>query len=394
MRKEYVYVSARQVYLHDRVAAVSNRVALVTNGEALEVLEKGKRFVKVRTPKGEIGWLEDHSIIDDSTYAQFEDLKKKHANDLVVANGVLRDDLYMHVLPGRETPHFLLIPGNAKVQMLQRGIVPKVQPGAPRPAIKTKTPSALQSKPGSTTASMGKAVERNAGLETGQPAPPPMEDWWLVRDASGHTGWLLANRVDVDVPDEVGQYSEEQRMIAAYPLTTVIDDGSGRESKRGKQKNGKERGTMISDAGSDASADASAAGVPKKMTEYVTVLAPPKNGLPYDFDQVRVFTWSLNHHRYETAYRMRGLQGYLPVTITHENVNGQDEPVFSFAIANGPDLKVDSETGVTRPVSERTLSFRLEGNMVKRTGADMAPIILSHDSADAAKAKASKKKRR
>ncbi len=390
-QQEHVYVSARQVYLHDRVAAVSNRVALVTNGEVLDVLEHGKRFVKVRTPKGEIGWLEEHSVIDDSTYAQFEDLEKKHANDPVVANGVLRDDLYMHVLPGRETQHFLLIPGNTKVQMLQRGTVPKVQPGAPQPTLKAETPSSLRSKPGSTMASTGKAVERNTGLETEQPALPPMEDWWLIRDDGGHTGWLLANRVDVDVPDEVGQYSEDQRMIAAYPLTTVIDDGSGRESRRAKQKNGKERRTMI--ASDDATAGAAAPVESKKMTEYVTVLAPLKNGLPYDFNQVRVFTWSLNHHRYETAYRMRGLQGYLPLKITHENVNGQDEPVFSFAIANGPDIKVDPETGVTRPVSERTLSFRLEGNLVKRTGADMAPIILAHDSADA-KAEASKKKRR
>ena len=168
IQQEYVYVSARQVYLHDRVAAVSNRTALVTNGEALEVVEHGKRFVKVRTPKGEVGWLEDHAIIDDKLYAQFQDLTKKHAQDPVEANGELRDDLYLHLLPGRETAHFLLIPGNTKVQLLERGTIAKAPvPGAPLPAkAKSLTP---------TTAATDTA-----------PQPIPMEDWWLVRDAGPH----------------------------------------------------------------------------------------------------------------------------------------------------------------------------------------------------------------
>ena len=100
------------------------------------------------------------------------------------------------------------------------------------------------------------------------------------------------------------------------------------------------------------------------------MLSPPKSGLPYDFDQLRVFTWSLNHHRYETAYRLHGIQGYLPVRIGEQAVNGQTMPTFSFEIASGPNVTIDPETRVTRPVDPRTLTFRLEGNLVKRTGAD------------------------
>jgi hypothetical protein len=397
---EFVYVSARQVYLHDRVAAVSNRTALVTNGEALEVVEHGKRFVKVRTPKGEIGWLEDHAIIDDKLYAQFQDLNKKHAEDPVVANGELRDDLYMHVLPGRETSHFLLISGNTKVQLLERGTVAKAPaPGtAPpaKPVAKVKTPAAT-----SPTASTTETEPATPPT----PMPVPMEDWWLVRDSAGHTGWLLANRVDVDVPDEVGQYAEGQRMVAAYPIAKVVDDGSGRElrkdGKPGKASR-KSHPSAASAAKSDTEADTATSGTgdattpqaSKEITEFVTVLSPPRGGLPYDFDQIRVFTWSLNHHRYETAYRLHGIQGYLPVKISQETVNGVAEPVFSFAIANSPDVSVDSETGVTRPVSPRTLSFRLEGNMVKRTGSDQAPILLTHDAEEAGKAKAAARKKK
>jgi hypothetical protein len=377
LQTEHVYVSARQVYLHDRVAAVSNRTALVTNGEALEVVEHGKRFVKVRTPKGEVGWLEDHAIIDDKLYAQFQEQTKKHAQDPVVANGVLRDDLYLHLLPGRETAHFLLVAGNTKVQLLQRGTIAKAPaPGAP-PIPKPNTQAASQ-----TAAATA-------------PAPIPVEDWWLVRDASGHTGWLLANRVDVDVPDEVGQYAEEQRMVAAYPIAKVLDDGTGRERKKTEKagkKPGKSAATTAAETASSSTGDAAQA--PQEKTEFVTVLSPPRGGLPYDFDQVRVFTWSLNHHRYETAFRLRGIQGYLPVRISQENVNGQSEPVFSFEVATSPNVSVDPETGVTHPVAPRTLAFRLEGNLVRRTGADQSPIVAMHDPEGAAKAKAAAKKKK
>jgi hypothetical protein len=377
--KQYVYVSARQVYLHDRVAAVSNRVGQVTNGEALLVLEKGKRFTKVRTPKGEEGWLENHSIIDDQLYGQFEDLSKKHHDDAPVARGVLRDDLYLHLLPGRETAHFLVLPANTKLDLLERGSIEKTTPGAP-PAPKPVAPPAK--------ASSGAAPQADA-------APRVMEDWWLVRDSSGRCGWLLARQIDIDVPDEVAIYAEGQRMVAAYPLAKVLD--SGVERKAGKKGAKGEKA-----AKAEAEDVAAQAGTPTEHTEYVTLLAPPRNGLPYDFDQIRVFTWSLNHHRYETAFRMRGVRGYLPVKVGQDpsmkDTNGQPMPVFSVQIAPGPgaNINVDPDTGVIRPTAPRTISFRLEGNLIRRIGPDMAPIEADHsgDGADSAKGKAAAKKRR
>ena len=381
--KQYVYVSARQVYLHDRVAAVSNRVGVVTNGEALLVLEKGKRFTRVRTPKGEEGWLEDHSIIDDKLYAQFDDLDKKHHNDTPVAKGTLRDDLYLHLQPGRDTAHFLVLPPNTKLDLLERGAVAKTVPGAP-PAPKPP----VVAKP-----AQGSASTSASTLASGA-AAPVMEDWWLVRDSSGRCGWLLSRQIDVDVPDEVAVYAEGQRMVAAYQLARVMDSGVERKAGKKGEKSAKAAATQAAD-------EAASSAAPTEHVEYVTVLSPPRNGLPYDYDQIRVFTWSLNHHRYETAFRLRGVRGYLPVTIGQDSSmrdnNGQPMPTFTAEIAPGPgsNINVDPDTGVIRPSAPRKIVFRLEGNLIRRIGPDLAPIVADHegDPDEPGKTKAAAKKK-
>jgi hypothetical protein len=322
LKPEMVYVVAKQTYLRDRVAAVSNRVALVTNGEALEVVEHGRRFIKTKTSKGEVGWIEDHMVIDQGSYDQFVALEKQHAHDAVVATGVLRDDLYLHVKPGRDTDRFYLLPENDKLQLLIRASVPK--PAPPQGVLPAAHPAA-------------KSAKSKKEPLPGEPQIP-MEDWWLIRDSQGRVGWMLARRLDVDVPDGIAGYSEGQKIVGAYLLTKVYDSESS---------------------------------LPDKMVpEYVSVTNAYKDGLPYDFDQVRVFTWNVKKHRYETAYRQRNVQGYLPVIISEtKGAQGQTLPQFSITVATSDAVTTDPATGAARASQTDVLHYQLEGGMVKRVTA-------------------------
>jgi SH3-like domain-containing protein len=348
------------MYLHDRVAAVSNRVAEVTNGQRLEVLDQNRRFLKVQTEKNEIGWIEERAVIDAKTFQAFDQLGVQHRQDPVVASGVVRDEIYLHLMPGREAQRFYLLGEKSKVQLLARASVAKGVPGsvqaqsamAPQPGQGTKTPS---QRPGSKSAA--KSAAPGAAHLPGQPdAGPIMEDWWLVRDEQGRTGWMLSSRMDLDVPDEIATYAEGQRYVGAYVFNKVHD--------------------------------AQAATPDHEVPQYVTVLSPPKAGLPFDFDQVRVFTWSTRHHRYETAFRLHPIQGYLPVRVTPA-ANGS-APTFSFQIASGPDMTTDPSTGITRPVSPRTITYQMNDTRAVRIGNDQASVPLSHLAESKPKAKAGK----
>lgn len=349
-KEHYVYVTAKQTFLRDRVAAVSNRTGNVSNGERLVVLEHSRRFVKVRTSRGEEGWIDEKAVATEDVAKRFESMAKDHAKDPVVGNATVRDEVYVHVAPGKDTERFYRLNEGDKVQLLTRASLEKVVPGgAPKPAE-------------------AKGKDAPAG-----PPPPVMEDWWLTRDAQGHTGWVYSRMLDVDAPDAIVRYAEGQRIVGAYVLDHVNDPESG------VLKDGK---------------------VDPDVPEYVTVLSPYKAGLPYDFDQVRVFYWNLKKHRYETAYRERNIVGYLPVTVKQmtdpygkAQFSTTPMPGFTYHVLAGdqPIPTFDPKTGVLKPgrLVERTV--RLEGNIARRIVAPgTAPVEVAHPVAE--EKKDSKKK--
>ena len=314
---EVNYVSAVQASLRDQVATMYNRVGTVKNGERVEVLEREKRFSRVRTADGIEGWIEQRYLVGQQTYDTLQKLTQENLNDPVQASGVLRNDTNLHITPGRETEHLYQLSAQAKVAVLRRATAEK-QPGAAAAMMKSAKSSA-------TRTSGGKA-------STG----PVLEDWWLVRDSENRVGWVLARMVDLDVPLDVAQYAEGQRFVAFFVLN------------------------QVEDAGKD--------GTGKKVSQYLCVITEPHDGLPYDFDQIRVFTWNVRKHRYETAYRERGLNGVLPVSVTTENFDKEGTlPVFIVRVRDDTGNVSERKYKLNTPIVRRVLALGEQKETPKRT---------------------------
>ncbi|HSB75786.1 MAG TPA: SH3 domain-containing protein [Terriglobales bacterium] len=292
--KETAYVTVPQVYLRDRVAAVYNRVALVKNGEQVQVLEHSRRFVRVRTSEGKEGWVEERYLVGQDVYDQMQKLAADYLNAPVMAAGVTDNDTNIHIAPGRDAQHLYQLKQGAKVQILKRATAPKPQPA---------------------TVPVREDVSRKSA-----PPQPQLEDWWLVRDPQGRVGWVLARMVDMDVPLEVAQYAEGQRIVGAFVLNQVKDGD-------------------------------------KQVPQYLMVLTEPHDGMPFDYNQVRVFTWNVKRHRYETAYRERKLFGVFPVAVTHETFDKEGSlPVFILRVQGDSGKIVERKYRLNTPLVQRVLS--------------------------------------
>ncbi len=309
---EVAYVSAPQVNMRDRVSALYNKTGTLKNGERVDVLERSKRFVRVRNANGETGWIEQRYLVGEDVYRVFAQLAVENRTLPVQARAVARASLKIHIKPGRDTDSLIQLKEGDKVGILKRATIEKPQSqAAPRPA----KPVAVKEK-----------------HEKAEEPAVPMEDWSLVRDAPGHTGWVLARMLDVDVPLDVAQYAEGQRIVAFFVLNAIHDEAAPPAN----------------------STEENAAPAPRDVAQYLVLLTEPKDGMPWDYNQARVFTWNLKRHRYETAYRERNLFGVFPASVGTQDFGREGvEPVFN--------LTVKDDDG-----NLRQKKYRLIGPIVRR----------------------------
>lgn len=344
---EYMYVSVAETSLRDRVATMYNKVGTLHNGDRVEVLERQKRFLRVRSSSGQEGWIEMRSLAPQDVFDGFQKLAQDNANTPVQAHGMTRAELNMHLTASREGEHLYQLKDGEKLEILKRTTSEKNAPAASQPitAAKANESAGPGEAPGSSKSPPTQPTEKTPSPQSSvappgqlatsaapgsaktakEPSRPVMEDWYLVRNSSGHVGWALLRMVDLDIPLEVAQYAEGRRIMAYFVLNTVQDQD-------------------------------------KQVSQYLVCLNEPKDGLPWDFNQIRVFTWNRARHRYETAYRERNLEGYFPVSTGHR-VFEKEGDLATFTIHRKTDTgqMLEVTYKLNGPIVRRVLTPEEEG---------------------------------
>jgi hypothetical protein len=291
------YVGPAVLKIRKDIPLDSGTAATVRHGERVEIVQRRRRFLRVRTSGGAEGWTEERQLLNTAELESLKDLSERAAKLPSQGLGVpFNGDLNVHTQPDRLSPSFLLIKEKEKVDVLAHVMLPRVQsqrpPLLPPPPKKSRLQKKPAKEPKYPPPPMPKAPAPPANWldlsktapdpeapppEEPETAPVPIESWSMVRTKAGQSGWVLTRRLQMAIPDDVAQYAEGRRIISYFPLAVTQD---------GDQK--------------------------KETWLWTTSGSGPQ---PYDFDSFRVFVWSIRRHRYETAYIDRNVRGHSPVLL-------------------------------------------------------------------------------
>lgn len=300
------YAGPATLALRQDIPLQSPVAATVKHGERLEIVQRRRRFMKVRTARGAEGWIEDRLLLSAAEIAALKAIEQRALTMPSQGAATTYDLLNVHTQPNRLSPSFLQIQEGEKVDVLAHVSTPRMPPPRqplipPRPRARPPARKRAQPKfplppmpppprPPSNWMELSKtpAVVQPPPAESEPQRPVPTDDWSLVRNASGQSGWVLTRRLYMSIPDEVAQYAEGRRITSYFSLGEVAD------------------------------------GEQVKHNWLWTTIGSGDH--PYDFDNFRVFTWSLRRHRYETAFIQRNVRGYFPVLVR--------PPGFSVCVEN------------------------------------------------------------
>ncbi len=283
------YAGPMTLALHQEISPKSPVAATVKHGDRLDILARRRRFVKVRTAGGAVGWTDLYKLLATEQMAELDKLAEKARALPSHGSATVYEPLNVHTEPHRQAPSFHQIKEGESVDVILHQATPRtafeapaVLPASRPPAKKAKKQPTVPPPPMPAAPKLPEnwlelsKTDLPEELKT-PPKPLPVDDWSLVRLQTGRAGWVVTGMLRMNIPDEVAQYSEGHRITSYFPMLEVQDQGQTRHHW------------------------------------LWTTLSATRQ--PWQFDGFRYFIWNVRRHRYETAYIERNVRGYFPVQV-------------------------------------------------------------------------------
>jgi hypothetical protein len=331
------FIGQHSVTLREEISPRSPDAATLHFGDKVEIVERRRSFLRVRSGDGKLGWLNARYLISAQQMEEIENLAQQHRETPRLGQAKVFDALNVHNIPNRQSPSFAQIPAAGIVDVLAYQLAPRSAYRAPnliedprkkRPARRReKAPQTDELPPPPAPAPPPPPEDwlelSKSRLEPEEEAPKPpvrMDDWTLVRLDDGKVGWALSSMLVMAIPDEVAQYSEGHRIMGYWPVGELRDgDGSHQH--------------------------------------WLWITRADKNS-PYVFDGFRVFMYSARRKRYEQAYREKNVRGFLPVEVVQP---GSKKDYLS-------EFTIVSENEIGQKIRRR---FAFLGYMVQKLGEEV-----------------------
>jgi hypothetical protein len=257
---EQLYVAPMKLQLREQLGLQAKVSGIALHGDRAEVLERRRRFVRIRVGAGTEGWVDGFELLNQQQWAKLERLATQSAAYPVQAVAAPLDAMNVHTDPNRDAPSFYVAAEEEAVEIVGHIVTPRVDHD-PRYA---------------------------AGYDpTKVPEGAPLDDWHLIRvgpiptDADAHqaAGWVLSRLLYIRVPDAVTQQANGAPIAAALSLGKVVDPEDG-----------------------------------TTHDHWLMATATSRNK-PYEFDTLRVMPWNSNRHRYDVMFLQKDLVGFYPIQL-------------------------------------------------------------------------------
>jgi hypothetical protein len=325
-------VRSEQADVYSSTALVALKVATVKRGDTVDILRKEaitgptstENWLQIRLKDDAetSGWIEARHVVSEAVVKKTEEVA---GPDAAIARGRLKVNQKLRLAAGRD---------EEVAAVLSRGtefdIVGKAQ---------TTYKPEKKAKPGAAS-----------GSDTGdEPDEEPDEPetqtdvWYRVRLDEGSIirgGWILAQSISLEVPDEILHLEGEGRRFVAWQVVgTVVDTkAAARDPNDAKRSN------------------------------YVTFMRRATAPDDVDFERVYCLFWDPDAHTYYAPYVDSDLRGVFPITqreeggrkiITLNVLNDQDQKVpVELEVVPGGDKGRSTVRRLTAPIRGEKISAR------------------------------------